>query len=133
MRVRSCGEGELRPRNVGWRRYTASGWTRRVGPLVGDAVCATSIPAKATGWRSLARPSVALADQLSDLGFAVQGFVDGAALLGALDPAIEADVISRRYGDCRQTSGLFVTGFVTLRSGTCRQLVDRPSARPTPN
>jgi two-component system, OmpR family, response regulator ChvI len=35
----------------------------------------------------------ALADQLSDLGFAVQGFPDGAALLGALDTAIEADVI----------------------------------------
>jgi two-component system response regulator ChvI len=35
----------------------------------------------------------ALADQLSDLGFAVQGFADGAALLGALDVAIDADVI----------------------------------------
>ncbi len=35
----------------------------------------------------------ALADQLSDLGFAVQGFVDGEALLGALDSAIDADVI----------------------------------------
>jgi two-component system, OmpR family, response regulator ChvI len=35
----------------------------------------------------------ALADQLSDLGFAVQGFVDSEALLGALDSAIDADVI----------------------------------------
>jgi two-component system response regulator ChvI len=30
---------------------------------------------------------------LSDLGFAVQAFADGAALLGSLDSAIEADVI----------------------------------------
>ena len=35
----------------------------------------------------------ALAGQLSDLGFAVQGFADGAALLATLDSAIDADVI----------------------------------------
>jgi two-component system response regulator ChvI len=35
----------------------------------------------------------ALADQLSDLGFAIRAFADGAALLGSLDTAIEADVI----------------------------------------
>ena len=35
----------------------------------------------------------ALADQLSDLGFAVQEFADGAALLGSLDTAIDADII----------------------------------------
>ena len=40
----------------------------------------------------------ALADQLSDLGFAVQGFADGAALLAALDSAIDADVIVLDWG-----------------------------------
>jgi two-component system, OmpR family, response regulator ChvI len=35
----------------------------------------------------------ALADQLSDLGFAIHGFPDGAALLEELDAAIDADVI----------------------------------------
>jgi two-component system response regulator ChvI len=35
----------------------------------------------------------ALAGELSDLGFAVQAFADGAALLGSLDAAVEADVI----------------------------------------
>ena len=35
----------------------------------------------------------ALADQLSDLGFAVQAFADGAELLAAIDRAIDADVI----------------------------------------
>ena len=35
----------------------------------------------------------ALADQLSDLGFTVQGFANGAALLGAINGAVDADVI----------------------------------------
>jgi two-component system response regulator ChvI len=35
----------------------------------------------------------ALADRLSKQGFAVQSFADGAALLGALDAAVDADVI----------------------------------------
>jgi len=56
----------------------------------------------------------ALSDQLSDLGFAVQGFADGAALLGALDSAIDADVIILDWS-LPQTSGInlpivFLTG-----------------------
>ena len=35
----------------------------------------------------------ALADQLSDLGFTVQVFANGAALLGAINGAVDADVI----------------------------------------
>src|SRR5258708_5490336 len=35
----------------------------------------------------------ALADRLSKQGFAVQTFADGAALLGALDAVVDADVI----------------------------------------
>jgi two-component system response regulator ChvI len=47
----------------------------------------------------------ALADQLSDLGFAVQKFADGAALLAALDSAIDADVIILDWG-LPDTSGI---------------------------
>ena len=39
-----------------------------------------------------------LSDELSEQGFAVHGFADGAALLGSLDTAIDADVIILDWG-----------------------------------
>lgn len=46
-----------------------------------------------------------LADELSDLGFAVRSFPDGAALLASLDAAIDADLIILDWG-LPKTSGI---------------------------
>jgi two-component system response regulator ChvI len=47
----------------------------------------------------------ALAGDLSDRGFSVQGFADGASLLESLDAAIDADVVLLDWG-LPQTSGI---------------------------
>src|SRR5262245_61056014 len=47
----------------------------------------------------------ALADDLSDRGFAVRGFADGASLLSALDADLEGDIVLLDWG-LPKTSGI---------------------------
>ena len=57
----------------------------------------------------------ALADHLSGLGFAIQGFADGTALLHALDTAIDADVIILDW-KLPKTSGIDLLAELRRRS-----------------